>query len=259
MTSEFDSDTEIIGDITLADETPAQTRLRACSRSDSGLVRQLNEDRVFAACDRTRGAFAVADGMGGHEHGELASSEAVRMIGESLRPGESDDAASFQELFRLIDKSIHEKVRGGGTTLVAATIVDGLLTVAHTGDSRAYLMRDGILQRLTIDDSLVESLVEAGKITPAEARVHPRRNVLLKALGPGRADAPHVASMRFSAGDVLMLCSDGLHGVVDDTGIAREMLRATNVADACDRLVAAAIAGGAPDNVSVVICESVAV
>jgi serine/threonine protein phosphatase PrpC len=259
MTSDYDAETGVSGDTTLSDEEPSQTRLLACSRSEPGLVRGLNEDCVFCSYETSRGVFAVADGMGGHQHGEIASAEAVRILGETLRPEtlDGDGGDDMNALFDAIDGSIQEKATGGGTTLVAATVVDGLLTVAHLGDSRGYLVRDGKLHRLTTDDSLVESLVTAGRITPAESRVHPRRNVLLKALGPGRGDSPHILSMRFWVGDVLMLCSDGLHGVVDDDAIAREIAAAASVEEACDRLVKAAYAGGAPDNVSVVMATSV--
>ena len=243
--------------VTLDHDSGPDTCLALASCTSVGRVRDINEDRVLVL----RGAdpeheclIAIADGMGGHEHGEVASGVAADVLGKAYLARELRDAPSISAVFDRIDAAIHAEAGGGGTTLVMAMICPGHLTVASVGDSRAYCLRDAKLSRLTTDDSWVESMVRAGRLLPEEARTHPRRNVLLRALGPGNSEGAQVATPGLNVGDVVMVCSDGLHGTVDDQHIERILACEVDAEKACARLVKAALKGGGPDNISVAIC-----
>jgi len=253
------SPVSIDGSTTLADEDAGPSQLEFVACTDVGIKRTHNEDAV-AACmspfGETGCLLLVADGMGGHANGQLASSETARQIVAVYQKGELANPKSFRTAFDDVDAFLHAHVEGGGTTLVVAVVAGSALTVANIGDSRAYLLRADLLRQLTRDDSWVQSQVDSGHITPEQARTHPRRNVILKALGPGRKEGAEVLSMRFLPGDVVMLCSDGLHGVVDDEQIARVLSSGNSMETVCNDLVRLALDAGAPDNISIALCQS---
>ncbi|MCL2584491.1 MAG: protein phosphatase 2C domain-containing protein [Streptosporangiales bacterium] len=229
-------------------------------RSDVGLVREGNEDSVYAGGR----LLVVADGMGGHAHGEVASATAI----EALRP--LDIAVPDDELLPALEEavlragdSLHEKVeadpelRGMGTTLTALLWSGSRLGLAHIGDSRAYLVRAREVFQITRDHTLVQSLVDDGKITEAEMETHPKRNLLLRALDGEHGCTPDLELLEAEAGDRYLLSSDGLHGVVSSAAISRVLLEVTDPDEAASELVRLAIEGGAPDNVTVIVADVV--
>jgi serine/threonine protein phosphatase PrpC len=247
-----------------------------CAQS-TGRQREHNEDALltFTATLASNGGsmpfglFVVADGMGGHQHGERASMIAVRTMGSyilrklytpllSLKPSHPDESLLeiMQEGVQEAHRIILKQAPGGGTTLTAALVVGNQMTIAHVGDSRAYLIYGPErIEALTRDHSLVKRLVELGQITTAEAAVHPQRNVLYRALGQGEPFDPDIYSMQVFEAAYLLLCSDGLWGVVAESEIQRLVLQAHCVEDACQRLVDAANEAGGPDNISVILAR----
>lgn len=237
-------------------------RIVAGSASEVGLVRASNEDRVL--CGTT--VFAVADGLGGHAAGEVAAQLAVRRLGELDGKPFADPANAAKALAEAVlqaDRDVKEAARsdpereGMGTTLTAATVVDDRLVLAHVGDSRAYLMRPAEgLRQLTEDHTGVGEAVRAGLLTEAEADRHPQRHLLTRAVGLEgdlRVDTPEPTPLR--PDDRVLLCSDGLTEAVDDDVIAAQLTEVGDPHGACRALVAAALAGGGPDNVSVVVLD----
>ncbi len=225
------------------------------ARSEVGLVRGHNEDSFAIAPP----LFVVADGMGGHEAGEVASAIAVESMLKAA-PKRTDPDALDAAVCRA-NKAVIEAARDGrgkpgmGTTMTAATVIGDELVVAQVGDSRAYLLHDGVLQRLTRDHSLVAELVQQGRITEEEARYHPQRSVITRALGSDPAMRPDIYSLNVVAGDRLMLCSDGLYSMVDDAKIADIMRTQPDPQGCCDILVNEAISNGGLDNVTVVVVD----
>src|SRR5947209_8816676 len=223
------------------------------SRSDVGRQRQSNED---AYLERSP-LFAVADGMGGARAGEVASRMAVEAFDRSPPSGSAEEQlaavarAANGEIYRLAQEDSSRA--GMGTTLTAAVVRDGEISIGHVGDSRLYRCRDGGLERLTDDHSLVEELVKQGKLTPEDAEVHPQRSIITRALGPEPDVQVDTHTHTARAGDVYLICSDGLTGMVSERDVA-EILRANpRLSDAADKLVAAANAAGGKDNITVVL------
>ena len=220
-----------------------------------GLRRELNEDTYYG--DSEMGLWLVADGMGGHEYGEVASALAREAIVREVRGG-----AALDQAIRTADEDIirasHQ--RGDalpmGTTVVAARISGRRFEVAWVGDSRVYLWRDGKLAQLTQDHSYVQELIGRGAISVEQARSHPHRNVVTQALGVTDPRQLNVETMsgELDAGMQLLLCSDGLTEEVDDARIARALAHTDCSAQECvDELVAAALDGGGSDNITVVL------
>lgn len=234
-------------------------RLRYAARSDVGLVRSDNEDSGYAGAHM----LVVADGMGGHAAGELASSTAIATFAElDLEPPGNEALNSMantmdnthEELAHLMKEN--PGFQGMGTTVTAISWEEDRVAIAHIGDSRAYLLRDGELVQLTKDHTYVQALVDAGEITSEEADVHPKRNLLLKALDGIHSVDPDLSIRKVKAGDRFLLCSDGLSGVVSNYAIA-EVLRHGDPTGAVMALVDKAIEGGAPDNVTCVVADLV--
>jgi protein phosphatase len=212
------------------------------------------------------GLFVVADGMGGHRAGEVASSISVRTVARKLTSEtilrlfdleQPEDAPSLQEIVREAleeaNATVVDRVPGGGTTLTAAVWLGPQVTLGHVGDSRAYLIgRDGT-RVITRDHSLVQRLVELEQLTEEEAALHPQRNVLWNAIGQGANLKVDVASHPVPQGGYLLLCSDGLWGTVPDGDIEKMVLAATDPQSAADQLVQAANAAGGPDNITVIL------
>ncbi|HEY0638011.1 MAG TPA: PP2C family serine/threonine-protein phosphatase [Pseudonocardiaceae bacterium] len=232
--------------------------LRYAARSDRGLVRQNNQDSVYAGPR----LLALADGMGGHAAGEVAS----KVVIAALASLDDDDPGGdlLNELGEAIEQgnaAISELVGGDpdldgmGTTLTAVLFAGSKLGLAHIGDSRAYLLRNGAFAQITHDDTFVQSLIDEGRITAEEAASHPQRSLLLKAL-TGRDIDPSLAVREARAGDRYLLCSDGLSGVVSDETLA-ETLKIQDPQACADRLIELALKGGGPDNVTVIVADVV--
>lgn len=248
--------------------------LTGCAQS-VGKQRDHNEDALFIlttnlASDKTHSSFGlyiVADGMGGHRNGEIASSIAVRSLANHvvrklytslLSPQPASPSQPLQEILlaaiQEAQQTILKEVPGGGTTLTAAILLGEQVTIAHVGDSRAYLVSpSGDMQVLTRDHTLVKRLVELGQITTEEAAIHPQRNVLYRALGQGEPVEPDISTSPMAHSSYLLLCSDGLWGVVPEKELARIILAAPNLEQACHRMVEAANAAGGPDNITAVL------
>ncbi len=233
--------------------------LRVVSHSETGLVRKNNQDSGYASPH----LLIVADGMGGAAAGDLASAVAVDTL---MRVDESTQGPAMLEVMSNAVEDANDRIAdliaddvsldGMGTTVTAAMFDGAELGLVHIGDSRAYLLRDGALRRLTHDHSWVQSLVDEGRISEAEAAVHPHRSLLLRVLnGQPGADA-EIALLAVAAGDRLMFCSDGLCGLVDDPEIA-ELLALADRDEALAALVGAARAEGGVDNITVLVADVV--
>ena len=243
--------------------------LRTAGRSDVGLVRAGNEDSGFAQ-DGPQALLVVADGMGGHAAGVVASRLPTEQVAGHARDQSSSDSSeessdpadALRKVVAEADAAVAAAVRqkaeraGMGTTLTIALLDTDELVVAQVGDSRGYLWRDGQLAQLTHDQTYVQKLIDDGQLTPDEAAEHPARSVLTQAVdGSGHAE-PVISRVPVRAGDRVLLCSDGLTAVVDDADLA-ELLVEASVDRVVDSLVRAALDGGAPDNVTVVVADVV--
>lgn len=221
--------------------------------SDVGLVRTQNEDSYVAG----GGVFAVCDGMGGALAGEVASETACRNLRELGSEGNSADrlqAAVRRANAEILKRSIEEPgMAGMGTTLTAAVRQGDSLVIAHVGDSRAYLLRGRRLRQLTEDHSLVAELVREGSLTPEEAAVHPHRSVITRALGTEEEVLPDIIALPLEVGDRLLLCSDGVSGLVSDDRLQQVLESAATAQQAAEDLVAEALAHGGDDNATAVV------
>ncbi len=223
-------------------------------KTDTGRQRRDNEDSAFARAP----VFVVADGMGGAQAGEVASRLAI----EAFEHGLPDDGSPEERLaarVREANQQIYERSRadrgraGMGTTLTAAYVDDAHVAIAHVGDSRAYLFRDGTLQRLTQDHSLVDELVRRGKLTEEQAAEHPQRSIITRALGPEPDVEVDTWTYPARPGDVILLCSDGLTSMISEEQV-REVLGAhPSLDEAADALIHAANEAGGRDNITVVL------
>jgi len=252
-------------------------QLIAAGGQSVGKQRELNEDSLLAitstmagnAGNLPFGLYIIADGMGGHQFGEVASNAAIRTVaGYVLRKFHSylfqiktdtmDE--SFQEIMLAAvseaQRAIQREAPGSGTTLTAALVLGQQITVAHVGDSRAYFVcPEGRIEAITRDHSLVKRLEELGHISPEEAENYPHRNVLYRALGQGEILEPDIFTIAFPQPAYLMICSDGLWGVVSEQDLARSITEAPSLQRACQNLVTAANTAGGPDNISVVLAQ----
>lgn len=245
-------------------ENPPAPHPRVAGITHIGAVRELNEDAWVTAGEPLVLA-AVADGMGGHEAGEVASAAAVetlrRRAPEVLAPGVAHTAEELGRLVHEADAAVVEAGGGrSGTTLTVLACLDTTANrwaVANVGDSRVYLRPVGspVLQQLTVDHSAVQLLVDAGELTAAEARVHPRRNVITRALGSSEPLVVDVAEIPVASGDRFLLCSDGLTGELLDEEIRALLDAGTDLDDALTGLVEAALWRGGRDNITAVLVE----
>lgn len=222
-----------------------------------GRVRENNEDTIFPSSDGSSDAsviVAVADGMGGHAGGEIASSTA--MAAATTGSGTPEERVLLANNTVLAKAATTPSLTGMGTTLTLARFTeDSTVEFAHVGDSRAYLFRANQLTQITNDHTLVAEWVAAGAITPEEAKVHPRRGMLMKSLGVGLDVDVETHELSLATGDRLMLCSDGLTGMVEDDVIASILANSTPAA-AVWELIEAANNNGGNDNVSVVVIDA---
>ncbi|HEV7956915.1 MAG TPA: Stp1/IreP family PP2C-type Ser/Thr phosphatase, partial [Marisediminicola sp.] len=234
------------------------TASKSAAASHVGKIRANNQDSGYAGAQ----LFVVADGMGGHAGGDVASAMAIKRIIETDKRYASAQDAEFALQSALLAANAliaetvfeHQELTGMGTTVSAILRVGNELAIAHIGDSRVYLVRDGELSQITADHTFVQRLVDSGRITAEEAAVHPRRSVLMRVLGDVDA-APEIDTtiMETRAGDRWMLCSDGLSSYVSDERILHVLTSTTDPDAAAHRLVKESLDQGAPDNVTVVI------
>lgn len=229
------------------------------ARTDIGRKRQTNED--FFAVDEVRGLFVVADGLGGHVAGRTASEIASYRFCETIRdlghvaPLDAVRLA-FYEAHRAIEERVglQPELAGMGTTLVSLWVRSGMAILGHVGDSRIYLLRSQILMPLTHDHSIVSELVYRGKLTPEGARNHPHRHVITRALGVGAVMEPDTAQLRLEAGDVFVLCSDGITTPIEDGEIGEQLEEAkADLSVAADGLIRLANERGGEDNATIVL------
>ncbi|HEY5287355.1 MAG TPA: Stp1/IreP family PP2C-type Ser/Thr phosphatase [Solirubrobacteraceae bacterium] len=222
--------------------------------TDTGLQRRANEDSLLVRSP----LFVVADGMGGAQAGEVASSVAVDTFRAGLQDGANPERsliAQVEQANSRINELSHSNAEhaGMGTTITVVYVGEQDVAIAHVGDSRAYCMREGELLRLTDDHSLVDELIRQGKLTPEEAEEHPQRSVITRALGPEASVEVDVSSFRGRAGDVYLLCSDGLTTMVGESELLRLLASHPRLADAGEALIAAANGAGGKDNITVVL------
>lgn len=234
--------------------------LRFAGRSDIGRVRKNNEDSGYASSQ----LLVVADGMGGHEAGELASAATVAAVVSA-----SETCNDVDELLEALADAVitsgeyiadvvagNRELAGMGTTLTTIALRNDRIAMAHVGDSRAYVMRDGELLQMTKDHTYVQTLVDAGEITKEEAAIHPRRNLMMRAIDGIHAVEVDLSVREAHVGDRFLLCSDGLCGVISETEILAS-LQATDTTQATTDLIDRALAHGAPDNVTVIVADVV--
>jgi protein phosphatase len=265
---------------------PGAIVVHVFAHSDVGRTREHNED-AFVVADLARGEpmhfehtrterasargtlFMVADGMGGAAAGEIASEMAVEVVLQQMRHRWRDDTSvepsAFVRTLKVATEAAnatihhyateHPELRGMGTTATIAGLLGDTLYLAQVGDSRAYLVRDGVAVQITKDQSLMQKLIEAGEITAEEAEMSDRRNIILQALGPEPTVKIDLTHQRVRRDDVLVLCSDGLSGLVKPEQIARAVTEDPDPELAAERLVEMANASGGPDNITVVIAR----
>jgi PPM family protein phosphatase len=230
--------------------------LRYAARSDRGLIRGNNQDSVYAGPR----LLAVADGMGGHAAGDVASKVVIAALehldedapsGDMLQSMRQAVFEGSEHLREVIRES--PQLEGMGTTLTAILFAGGRLALCHVGDSRAYLVRDGQFSQITHDDTFVQTLIDDGRITAEEANTHPQRSLLLRALN-GQDVEPDLSMREARAGDRYLLCSDGLSGVVSEETLA-EALKDPDPQATADRLIELALRSGGPDNVTVIVAD----
>lgn len=234
-------------------------KLKWGATTDVGMVRQQNEDAYLAE----ENLYIVADGMGGHNAGEVASALAVATVKAGAKSG-IHSTEQFRELVQQANTAIYtaslddSTQSGMGTTLTAMAVVPGeepRILVANVGDSRTYLFRSGVLSRLSVDHSYVQELVNEGILTPEEARVHPRRNIVTRAMGIERSVMVDVFSHTVRTGDRVILCSDGLVDEVADADISLVLSQHSDAQETAEALVMVANANGGRDNTTVVVVD----
>ena len=244
--------------------------LKYSGASHVGHVRANNEDSYFLPDDAGSGYFycALADGMGGHNRGELASSLAISYVKEKLHSAFSNenDQKSVEDLLTETIQKANVKVylgslenedsQGMGTTLTLLVLDAETIWVAHVGDCRAYIFRDQNLKQLTTDQTVVQKMLDAGSLTPEEINDHPSRNVLTQALGIPEFLQPQIISLPRHKHDKLLLCSDGLYGQVSDDEIKSIIKKVKEPSEACTQLIKLALDNGGEDNVTVLVIST---
>src|SRR5262245_45069821 len=232
-------------------------RLLTTALTDVGRVRAANEDSFVI--DDDSGVFAVADGMGGHQAGEVASATAIAALQSGLGDGRPIDEAIVDANTAVVERAAGDPaLRGMGTTLTAAVLGDDqVLVIGHVGDSRAYLLRGDASDQLTVDHSVVAELIAAGQLTEAEAEIDPRRAMITRALGIDIDVEVDVITVDLTVGDRLLFCSDGLTTMLRDDAIADVLGTETDRARAAQELVEAANDAGGVDNITVLLIDVV--
>ena len=238
-------------------------RLISAAATHVGLLRTNNEDACLAMPEA--GIFAISDGMGGAAAGEIASRYFIEAVQAGLASRvpvpEEANIVLVEKVFELSNERIFEHTaqnpndEGMGCTGDLLLFFDRRYVIGHMGDSRIYLMRNGRLRQLTRDHSLVQGLVDEGILTPEEAKNHPRKNIILRAVGTDPFMSPDILKGSALNHDIFLLCSDGLTDMVDDSAIRDMLVSKTSLDTKAGSLISAALAGGGRDNVTVVLCE----
>lgn len=238
--------------------------MKAFALTDVGKNRVTNQDYVYCKSDEVGNLpniFIVADGMGGHKAGDIASVTAVDAVLKSIEQSQKTDVISImEEAVREANKTLYEKSKsneewaGMGTTLVLATVVDSTIFVANIGDSRLYLIDDGIHQ-ITRDHSYVEEMVSIGEIDKSEARTHSKKNIITRAIGVEEETHADFFEVQFKKGDKLLMCSDGLTNMIEDNDILSVIAGNNDIESMVHKLIDLANDSGGKDNIAVLIAE----
>lgn len=233
--------------------------MRAVARTETGLVRKTNEDSFL--CDEEQRLFIVADGMGGHLAGEVASKMAIEAVVNHLQFDGSDPLLKLRDAVKYANQVIYtnsqgdQNHKGMGTTLTLALFKDDRLNIAHVGDSRAYLIRNEKIILLTRDHSYVEELVRSGGITKEQALTHPKRNVLMRAVGTNPDIDIDLLEVNLLPDDLVLLCTDGLTNHLPDEEILKLVLISQDLQQAIDSMIELAYSKGANDNVTTLLIQ----
>ena len=232
------------------------------------MVRSGNEDSFFAEADARRGVFVVADGMGGHAAGEVASEMAVQIVSRALLLIDSvvspEAASRTAQALRDANRAIYDRMlaendkQGMGTTASVLVLSDDHYLIGQIGDSRIYMLRDGALVQITKDHSYVQEQVDAGLLTPEQARYHPYSNVITRCVGAGESVEPDLYAGEVKPGDVFLVASDGLTGMVDDRRLQQLLLSRSGPGRIVDALIADANGRGGLDNITAIVVQVVA-
>lgn len=239
--------------------------MHTAALSDIGLVRTRNEDSF--RCDEERGVFIIADGLGGAQAGEVASSLASERVAARLAeavdkdPSESELVDEIHQAFRLASEEIHARaeesvgLRGMACSLLAVVVRKDYCLIAHAGDARAYLFYDDDLHQITVDDTPVAAMIKRGYLLPEKARSHAMKNFLLKSVGNKPDVEANLTRLSVKPGDTLLLCSDGLWGMVDLEDMKSIIVDYPDPETACHKLVDAARGNGGKDNITVILAR----
>ncbi|MDQ3697917.1 MAG: Stp1/IreP family PP2C-type Ser/Thr phosphatase [Gemmatimonadota bacterium] len=240
-------------------------QLAVAARTDTGMIRSSNEDAYYKDVDAERGLFVVADGMGGHAAGEVASDMAVQILARelgTLRDIKAADAeATVAAALKRTNRAIYDRMlaesdkQGMGTTASVLIVAGGSYLIGQVGDSRVYLLRDGALRQLTKDHSYVQEQVDAGVLTPEQARYHPYSNVITRCVGASAAVEPDTFRGEVQTGDVFLVASDGLTGMVDDRRLLRLLSARAAPSRLVDALIAEANGRGGLDNITAIVVQ----
>jgi protein phosphatase len=241
--------------------------LFVAARSDVGMIRAGNEDSFFAEANEKRGLFIVADGMGGHAAGEVASEMAVQIISRELagiteiNNGDNAAAVKVAEAVKKANSKIYERTitevdkQGMGTTASVLILTGSRYLIGQVGDSRVYLLRDGKLRQLTKDHSYVQEQVDAGFLTPEQARYHPYSNVITRCVGASDSVEPDTYNGDVKTGDVYLVASDGLTGMVDDRRLQQLLFSRATPGRVVDALISEANGRGGLDNITAIVVQ----
>jgi protein phosphatase len=238
--------------------------MKTFSKTDVGVVREVNQDYVSVApgpIGNMPNLLVVADGMGGHQAGDYASRQAVETVMHEVRTsGETEPEAMLRQAITVAnaklfdDAAKDENLKGMGTTLIVATVIDKTLYFANVGDSRLYLVNEEIKQ-LSKDHSLVQEMVRLGGINPEEAKHHPDKNIITRAVGAREKVEIDFYEYRLKKGDIIMMCTDGLTNMVEDEEILHTMKSSRDLVEMVERLIERAKENGGSDNIGVVVAE----
>lgn len=238
-------------------------KLSAHARTDVGMIRSGNEDNFAADLTAARGIFVVADGMGGHAAGEVASEMAVQIVMRETKDVTdlSDGSATkvLGEALKMANRAIHDRTitevdkQGMGTTASVLLLADSRYLIGQVGDSRVYLLRDGALKQLTKDHSYVQEQVDLGNLTPEQARYHPYSNVITRCVGASPEVEPDLYSGEARTGDIFLVASDGLTGMVDDRRLAQLLMSRAEPMRKVESLISEANGRGGLDNITAIV------
>ena len=239
--------------------------LSVAARTDVGMIRAGNEDAFFADANEQRGVFIVADGMGGHAAGEVASEMAVQIVTRELSGvtslAGSEPTTRVTAALQLANRAIYERTlaevdkQGMGTTASVLLLGGSRYLIGQVGDSRIYMLRNGVLHQVTKDHSYVQEQVDAGYLTPEQARYHPYSNVITRCVGAGDSVEPDTYAGQVLAGDLFLVASDGLTGMVDDRRIAQLLLARTTPARMVENLIREGNGRGGLDNITAIVVQ----